>query len=220
MVEISGNLTYDGKGLQGLPILLSDSVDEGNTWNELTTVSTGNNGNFLAVWLPSVTGNYLLMAEWAGNANYTGTSTVINFAVLPFGEQSVFSVTSNSTISALAFNSTSGELDFTVSGPEDTTGYCDVYIPTSLISDTSDLTLFLNGNPISYNVELLGNAWLVSFSYPTDTNQVTMGMNAADPKAINENQFLQLIPYGVIIVLMAIVAVLMISKKTKKTMSP
>jgi len=182
----------------------------------ITTVSSDNNGNFLAVWLPSVTGNYLLMAEWAGNANYAETSTVINFAVLPFGEQSVFSVTSNSTISALAFNSTNGELDFTVSGPQDTTGYCDVYIPTSLISDISALTLFLNGNPISYNVESLGNAWLVSFSYPTGANEVTIGMNAADPIVINGNQFVQWIPYGVIIVLIAIIAVLMASKKTKK----
>ena len=215
-VEISGNLTYDGTGLQGLPILLSYSVDGGNSWNELTTVSTDNNGNFLAVWLPSVTGNYLLMADWAGNINYTETSTAINFAVLPFGEQSVFLVTSNSTISALAFNSTSGELDFTVSGPEGTTGYCDAYIPTSLISDVSDLTVSLNGNPISYNVESLGNAWLVSFSYQTGTNDVTMGINAADSFVVNGNQFAQWIPYGVIIVLIAIIAVLLASRKTKK----
>jgi len=215
-VEIAGNLTCDGAGLQGLPILLSYSVDEGKTWNELTSVSTDNNGNFLAVWLPSVTGNYLLMAEWTGNANYAETSTVINFAVLPFGEQSVLSVTSNSTISALAFNSTSGELDFTASGPEGTTGYCDVYIPTSLISDISDLTVFLNGNPISYNAESLGNAWLVSFSYQTGTNQVTMGINAADSFVVNGNQLVQWIPYGVIIVLMATIAVLLASRKTKK----
>jgi len=215
-VEISGNLTDDGKGLQGLPILLSYSVDQGNTWNELTTVSTDNHGNFLAVWLPSVTGNYLLKAEWDGNTNYTETSTVINFAVLPFGEQSVFSVTSNSTISALAFNSTSGELDFTVSAPEGTTGYCDVYIPKSLISDVSDLTVFLDGNPISYNVQPLGNAWLVSFSYQTSTNKVTMGMNATDSIVANGNQFAQWIPYGVISVLMAIIAVLLASKKKQK----
>ena len=219
-VEINGNLTYDGAGLQGLPVLLSFSVDEGNTWNELTTVGTDSNGNFLAVWLPSVTGNYLLEAEWAGNSNYTQTSSMINFAVLPFGAQSVFSVTSNSTISALAFNSTSGELDFTVSGPEGTAGYCDVYIPTSLISDVSDLTVFLDGNPISYNVESLGNAWLVSFSYQTSTNQVSIGVNAADSIVMNGNQLGQWIPYGVIIVLLAIIAVLLASKRTKKTASP
>jgi hypothetical protein len=179
-------------------------------------VSTDNNGNFLAVWLPSVTGDYLLEAQWVGNANYSETSTVINFAVLPFGEQSVFSVASNSTISALAFNSTSGELDFTVSGQEGTTGYCDVYIPTSLISDVSDITVFLNENPIQYNVESIGNAWLVSFSYQTGTNEVTMGMNTKDPIVVNGNQVEQLIPYGVIIILMAIITVLLASRKTKK----
>ena len=219
-VEITGNLTCDGAGLLGLPILLSYSVDEGNTWNELTTVGTDNNGNFLAVWLPSVTGNYLLKAEWAGNANYSETSKVITFAVLPFGEQSVFSVTSNSTISALAFNSTSGELDFTVNGPEGTTGYCVAYIPTSLITDASNLKVFLDGNPVSYNVESLGNAWLVSFNYHHSTHEVIMEMNAADSTVGNGNQFEQWIPYGVIIVLMAIIAVLLASRKTKKTMRP
>jgi hypothetical protein len=215
-VEINGNLTDGGVGLQGLPILLSYSVDGGNSWNELTTASTDNNGNFLAVWLPSVTGNYLLEAEWAGNANYSQANTVINFVVLPFGGQSVFSVTSNSTISALAFNSTSEELDFTVSGPEGTAGYCDVYIPTSLMSDASGLTVSLDGNPISYNVESLGNTWLVSFSYQTSTNQVAMGMKAANSIAASENQLKQWIPYGVIIVLIAIIAVLLASMKAKK----
>jgi hypothetical protein len=77
----------------------------------------------------------------------------------------------------------------------------------------------LNGNPISYNVESLGNAWLVSFSYQTGTNDVTMGMNATDSMAVNGNQFAQWIPYGVIIVLIAIIAVLLASRKTKKTIS-
>ena len=210
--EISGNLTYNGTGLQSVPVLLSYSVDEGNSWNELTTVCTANDGNFLAVWLPPVTGNYQLKAEWAGDTNYTETSTVINFAVLPFGEQSVFSVTSNSTISGLSFNSTSGELDFTVSGPEGGTGYCYVYIPKSLINDVSNFSVFIDGKTISYSVESLGDTWLISFSYQTyqtNANQVKMGTNAADPIVVNGSQFAQWAPYGVIIVLIAIFVVLL-----------
>jgi len=215
-VEITGNLTSNGTGLRGLPILLSYSVNERKSWNELTSVSTDNNGNFLAVWLPSVTGNYLLKAGWAGNTNYSETSTTITFAVLPFGEQSIFSVTSNSTISALAFNSTTGELDFTVSGPEKTTGYCSVYIPTSLFSDASDLNLCVDGNPLSYNIEYLGNSWIVSFNYHHSLHEVTMKINTADLTVPNGNQFNQWIPYGLIIVLSAVIAVLLTSKKLRK----
>ena len=219
-VEITGNLTSNGTGLQGLPILLSYSVNEGKSWNELTSVGTDNYGNFLAVWLPSATGNYLLKAEWAGNTNYSETSTVITFVVLPFGEQSVFSVTSNSIISALAFNSTSGQLDFTISGSEGTSGYCKVYIPTSLISDAFALNIFLDGNPISYNIESSRNSWLVSFNYHHSVHEVTMEMKTADLAAVNGNQFNQWFPYGVITVLIAVIAVLLASRKTKKTASP
>jgi hypothetical protein len=219
-VEISGSLTYNGTGLQGFPILLSYSVDGGNSWSQLTLVGTDNNGDFLAVWLPSVTGNYLLKAEWAGDTNYSETSTVISFAVSPSGEQNFFSVASNSTIAALAFNSISGELDFTVSGPSGTIGYCNVYVPKALISDASNLKVFLDGNPISYNMESSGDSWFVSFFYNHSTHEVTMEMTAVPSTMVNGNQFERWIPYGVIIVLIAIIAVLLASKKMKKTISP
>lgn len=219
-VEVSGSLTYNGTGLQGFPVLLSYSVDGGNSWSQLTLVGTDNNGEFLAVWLPAVTGNYLLKSKWVGDANYSETSTVINFAVSPSGEQSVFSVTSNSTISSLAFNSTSGELDFTISGPLGTTGYCNVYAPKSLISDASNLKVLLDGNPITYNTEPLGDSWFVSFIYHHSTHEVIMKMNTAPLTMANGYQFEQWVPYGVIIVLIVIIAALLTSRKTKKTISP
>jgi hypothetical protein len=73
----------------------------------------------------------------------------------------------------------------------------------------------LNGTPISYNAESLGNAWLVSFSYQTGINDVAVGVNAADSIRVNVTQIVQWIPCGVIIVLLALIAVLLVSKKTK-----
>jgi hypothetical protein len=215
-VEITGSLTYNGTGLQGASVLLSYSVDGGNSWNQLTIVGTNNNGDFSAVWLPSVTGNYLLKAEWAGDAKYSETSTVISLAVSPFGEENLFSVASNSTISEIAFNSSSEELYFTVSGPPETTGYCNVYIPKALISDVSNLKVSLDGKPISYNVEPSGDSWFVSFTYHHSIHKVTMEMNAVPLITVNAGQFEQWIPYGVIIVLIAIIVVLLTSRKTKK----
>jgi hypothetical protein len=215
-VEISGSLTYNETGLQGCPILLSYSVDGGDSWSKLTSVSTDSNGEFLAVWLPAVTGNYLLKAEWAGDDDYSEASTVINFAVSPSGEENVFSVTSNSTISALAFNSTSGELDFAVSGPSGTAGYCNVYVPKALISDASSLKVLLDGNPIACDVTSAGDSWFVSFIYSHSFHKVAVKMNAVPSAMVSGSQLAQWIAYGVIIVLLVIVAVLLASRKTKK----
>ena len=212
-VEISGSLTYNGTGLQGLPVLFSYSVDEGKSWNQLTLVSTDGNGDFLAVWLPYVTGDFLLKAEYPGDANYSETSTVVSFAVSPFGEQNVFSVTSNSTISALAFNATSGELGFTVSGPSETTGYVNVYVPKALVSDASSLKVLLDGNAVTFNAESLEDSWFISFTYPHSTHEVTLEMNAAPSTTVSENQLMQWLPYGIATVLTVLIAFLLISIK-------
>jgi hypothetical protein len=214
-VEISGSLIYNGTALQGRPVLLSYSVDGGKSWNQLTLVSTDYNGGFLAVWLPAVTGNYLLKAEWEGDAIYSETSTVVNFVMSPFDEQIVFSVMSNSTISALAFNSTSGELVFTISGQSGTTGYVNVYIPKSLISDASNLKVFVDENAIEFHAESLVDSWFVSFIYSHSTHEVTMKMNSTPSTVVNENQPAQWLPYGIIIVLIVIIAFLLTATKRK-----
>ncbi len=219
-VNINGYLTYNGTGISGAPILLSYSVTGGQSWEDLTLVNTGSDGSYSTLWFPQVTGDYLLKAVYQGDDNYLGTGNIVNFVMAPGTEQSIFSVESNFTISALAFNSTSKELDFTVSGPEGTTGYCDVYIPTSLMTQVSDLSILLNGNPISYNAKSLGNAWLISFSCQTGTSEVTLGMNAADTIVVKGNQLMQWIPYGVIIALMGIIAVLLTYRKTRKNANP
>ena len=62
--------------------------------------------------MPSASGNYAIKATWSGNDVYSSVSTIVNFAVAPFDnqEQNVFSVTSNSTLTGLTFDSTTNEL--------------------------------------------------------------------------------------------------------------
>jgi hypothetical protein len=218
-VEVGGSLTYNGTGLAGVPILLSYSVSGGNSWKELTQVNTDDNGDFSAVWLLFVTGNYLLRAEWVGNSNYAETSTEISFVVTPSGEQDLISVASTSTISSFAFNSTSGQLFFNVSGPSGTTGHVYVYVPKSLIADVFDIQVFLDGNSLSYNAESTGDSWLVTFTYTHSTHEVAVNLNSTLPTPINVNEFWQWATYGFIIVLSLTVAVLLISKKRKNTVN-
>jgi hypothetical protein len=89
-VELSGSLTYNWTGLQGLPVLFSYSIDGGKSWNQLTLVSTDSNGDLLVVWLLYVTGIFLLKAEYLGGDNYSEISKVVKLRASPFGEQSPF----------------------------------------------------------------------------------------------------------------------------------
>ena len=109
-------MTSNGASLSDSSILLSYSVDGGNSWTPLTLVNTDDSGRFSAVWTPSVTGNYFLKAVYNGDSAYSNVTTIVHFAILPFEEKNVFSVASNSTVSAFDFNSTSEELSFRVNG--------------------------------------------------------------------------------------------------------
>jgi len=176
-VEINGNLTCDDKAISGMAVLLSYSVTNGATWNEISSVNTASDGSFSVEWMPSATGNYLVRASWAGNSNYQGANTTVSLAVTPFQEQNVvFAVTSNSTVSQLFFNSTSRELSFAVTGPSGTTGYVDVHIDKSLIDDISTLKVYLNGNQLSYTASSTDNSWLVCFTYQHSTHKVVVDL--------------------------------------------
>ena len=176
--KISGTLTFNGTVISGVPILLSYSVTGGKSWQDLTFVNTGSDGSFSALWLPSVTGNYLIKAVYEGDENYLGAVNVINFAMEPCAEQSVFSVTSNSTISELSFNSAKKEMSFSVSGDEGTTGYVDVYIPKSLISDIEGLKVYLDSSQIEYAAESQSDCWLLYFTYHHSMHSVVVSMGS------------------------------------------
>lgn len=178
-VEIKGNLTANDTPLSDAPILISYSVTGGNSWQDLTLVNTGSDGNFSAEWLPSVTGNYLLNATFQGDTTHSSACTVVNLVVMPSNvqnDQNVFSVSSNSTVSNLSFNSTSQELSFSVTGSQGTTGYIDAYIAKSLIDDISSLKVYLDGNQQSYNITSLQDSYIVHFTYHHSTHLVVLNL--------------------------------------------
>ena len=125
------------------------------------------------------TGNYLLNATWVGNLNYPQATAIFNVAITPANSQGFFSITTNSTMSQLNFDSAAKQLSFTVSGPSGTTGYLDIYIPKSLISNIDGLTVNLDGNKIPYTVKSAGDCWLVSFTYHHSTHQITLELNSS-----------------------------------------
>ena len=178
-VEINGNLTCNEVGLSGAPVLLSYSVTGGESWNDITLVDTLSDGSYSAAWMPSATGNYLVRATWAGNFTYPRTNTTISLAVTPFKEQNVFSVTSNSTVSELAFNSTSRELSFTVTGPSGTTGYVNVHIAKTVVDNIADVKVYLDGDQINYTITSLDDSWLLHFTYHHSTRTIAISLGLA-----------------------------------------
>jgi phage baseplate assembly protein gpV len=182
-VNVYGRLTYaNGTGISNARILLSYSVTGGDSWADITSVTTGASGNFSVQWIPSATGMYIVRAIYAGNQTYSthilATTVLVNLAVLPFEEQYVFSVSSNSTVSAFSFNSTTRELRFTVNGESGTDGYVDMTISKSLVQNITDLKIYLNGTEISYVTSSTDDSWLIHFSYHHSTHSVLVSLGS------------------------------------------
>lgn len=213
-VEINGNLTCNDVGLSGAPILLSYSVTNGESWSDISLINTDSDGGFSAVWMPSATGNYLVRAIWSGNATHPGATTIINLAVIPFKEQNVFSVTSNSTVSELAFNSTSRELSFTVTGPSGTTGYVNVYIAKSLIDNIADVKVYLDGDQLNYTATSLDDSWLLHFTYSHSTHKVNINLGLIP---FIPPQLITPLSLGILAVALAVATVLLVFKIRRGT---
>ncbi|MFB3890086.1 MAG: hypothetical protein ACE14S_11390 [Candidatus Bathyarchaeia archaeon] len=215
-VEIVGSLTHNGSSLSGIPVLISYSINRGNSWNELTSLNTKNDGTFSALWFPSVTGNYMLRAASVETEVFDSASTEANLAVSAFEEgESVFSVSSNSTLSELDFNSQAKRLSFSVSGESGTAGYVNAYIPKSLTNDISRLRVYLDGDRINFATESQNDYLLLYFTYQHNMHTVSITVDAVNEQS--QNPFENWIPYiavvAVAVVVTAIAAVLVLKKK-------
>jgi hypothetical protein len=103
---------------------------------------------------------------------------------------------------------------FKVSGPSGTTGSAYICVPKSLIEDIYDIQVFLDKTLLYYNVESIGDAWLVTFTYHHSTHQVTMNLNEAMSTTLNKSNLTQFITYGVVASL-ATAAVIFFVKKER-----
>lgn len=220
-VSINGNLMLNGNPLSNQPALVSYSVTDGNTWESLTLIKTSSDGSFVAVWTPSVTGNYLVKAAIEKTSTMNEASKIINLALTPDAEQNVFTLTSNSTITQFAFNSTSNQLSFIASGPSNTKGYVNLYIPKTLISDISQLKAYIDGNEISFNSESQGDFWFISFGYSHSQHTITMAIQSESSALTKNDSYSQYLIYVIPVAIVAfILAVVVALKRRGKPANP
>ena len=214
---IKGKLTSSelSFSLSRVPISLSYSITNGASWQDLTLVYTDMDGVFGAVWTPAASGNYLLRAAVANATEYSEAETVVNLAVTPFEEeaaQNVFSVASNSTVSDLVFNANSQRLTFSVSGPNGTAGYVEVYIAKTLIDDPAKVKVYVDENEKAFATTEAAESWLLRFTYQHSTHAVTLSL-AAEKQLSFFGTPLALIIIGSIIVIILAVSFVFVRKR-------
>jgi len=77
---------------------------------------------------------------------------------------------SNSTVTGFAFSQSLKQISFNVTGPHDTTGYCQVTIPSDLLIPT--YTVFVDDVKVTYRLKGGYPNYIVSFYYSLSTRRV------------------------------------------------
>jgi len=216
-IEVGGNLTCNERGISKAPIFLSYSVTAGKSWNDITLLNTDSNGRYSAVWMPQATGNYVVKAFWEGNSSFPRTTNTVNLAMIPYEEENIFSVTSNSTISDLTFDTTSRRLGFTVTGEDNTIGYSKVTIAKILISDITKLKINIDDVEYNYVVTETEDSWILVFSYTHSTHNVIIDLQSAMVTGRRDIPLIYLIPVIAAIALVVGIAITRRMQSPKKT---
>jgi parallel beta-helix repeat protein len=179
-VNVNGRLyAPSGDPLQNEVVVLSYTFAGANASFPISSSVTDEAGNYNMQWINNASGTFTLEVSWSGNSLYAGASNSTTLSLLPYENEQLFFVESNSTLTALAFNSTSSELSFSVSGASNTTGYVKATIAKSLIPNGENVRVYLDGNELNYSITLTANSWLLEFTYPHSTHQVSVQLAAS-----------------------------------------
>jgi hypothetical protein len=118
---------------------------------------------------PIYTSNYVfgIFASWD-----------VSFSARLSEGEDVFAVASNSTVSALVYNSTANELSFSVSGSPGTTGYTEVFISKTLLQDPNELTVFIDGEQTNFTSTSVYDFWALHFVYSHSTHSITINLQS------------------------------------------
>ncbi len=176
-VSITGNITdANGKRLNNQTVVLSYTFAGANSWLPISSSSTDLNGFYNIQWVNTATGTFTLKAEWQGNDTFNSANNTVTLCSLPYQNQYVFLVESNSTISSLSFNSTNSQLGFTARGASGTLGYVKIAIAKHLIDNINNVTIYLDGNQIQYSVDSTSDSWLLTFNYTHSSHTITVNV--------------------------------------------
>jgi parallel beta-helix repeat protein len=210
-VNINGTL-HDiyGNGLENQTVILYYTFPGADTWVPITSDTTDPLGKYYVEWVTPATGSFTIKAEWIGNTTHFGANNIISLSTIPYQNEFVFSVESNSTISAVTFNTPSLELSFTVTGQAGTTGYVKVTVAKSLLSNIADVKVYLDRNQTEYSVISQEDSWILTFTYTHSSRHVTISFKTALTSEVFPMWII-----GVAVAMIVVVAVTFLSRKRK-----
>ena len=179
-VNVNGRLSsLNGSALEGKTVILSYAVGNTASFIPIGSAITNDAGEYNIQWVNDASGTFTLNVEWTEDVGYQETTNTTSLSFLPYDGQNFFHVESNSTVSALAFNSTTAELSFAVTGPDGTAGYVKATIAKNLISDPANTKVYIDGNQLDYEVASTESSWILTFYYQHSTHQLTIEMAAS-----------------------------------------
>jgi len=176
-ITIGGKLTdLNGSALSNEVVVLWYTFTGLTEWVPISSSFTNDAGEYSVQWVNTASGNFTLRAGWSGNSTHLGASSTTTLSILPYQKQTVFLVESNSTVTALAFDSASSELRFSVTGSSGTTGFVRATVAKSLVANGADLKVYLDGNQLNYEATSNADSWLLSFTYAHSTHEVSIAL--------------------------------------------
>jgi len=181
VVNIYGILIdVNGNPIQSKLVTLSYSVT-GNDWVPIGSSITNAAGEYYIQWINTASGTFTLKAEWIGDDEYLGTSATTTLTSLPYQNQYVFYIESNSTITALTFDATESKLIFTASGASGTTGYVKATIPKDLLYTEGNWSVLVDETPTIPTVNEDANKTYLYFTYGHSTKTIKIKATEAPP---------------------------------------
>ena len=101
-------------------------------------------------------------------------TTTLSF--LPYQNQQVFFIESDSTVYDLAFNNETSTLSFNITGPSGTTGYVKGTISKILLANGENLRVHMDGKALNYSVTSTVDSWVDALNYSQSTHQISIRM--------------------------------------------
>ena len=216
-VTISGKL-FDkwGENVQDQTIMISYIFTGLQDWIPITSTTTDSLGNYQAVWIPTATGSFTLNASWAGNSTWWGNTINTTITSLPYGNQYMFTVESDSNAQELSFNTTTRKLSFTTTGSNDTQGYARVTIPRNLVASSKNVKAYIDNTPTPCSIASEDDSYVVTLNFAHSTHVVTISLGSSSSSASFIDTALGKIAiFGVPILALVTAAVYLLKKKRK-----
>ena len=178
-VSILGTLLdFYGNRIRNESVALYYAYSGYENWNTIASELTDSSGSFSAAWIPPAPSYFVIKAVYAGNYTHVESNRNVTLSMLPYGEDYLFTVESNSTVSSMGFSGDGQTLSFTATGAGGTKGYAKVTTAKTLVPDLASLSVYVDGIEYSYNVTEVNNSWVLLFVYDHSAHLVEIRLDS------------------------------------------